>query len=148
MKSMSRKTFRFLVLLSWVIGLACIAVLYAGLRDLPPELQSYWDRRAAEPLKALDFVPFAVLLVAFPLSVAASVGLYRFKSWARPLYLLCAVGFLPLPPFEPYFQTPFAASLGGIGTALYGFILALVYFSPLSQYFEPHGGGDRGAPGV
>lgn len=140
MLTISRKVFRFLVLLSWLLIAASATLWFVGTRTLPPELQSYWDRKIGEPLTVVHWVSVGLYLFMFALNVAAAIGLYKFRSWGRTLYLFCSViSFVPLPPYEPYIGTIFSMYTYYLAVALSGFLLALLYFSPLSQYFESRG---------
>ena len=141
---MSRKTFRFLILLNGLLIAACFVVFFFERQHLPPELRQYLDSKTAsadEPLTAAEIVLGVYSLVYIALEVAAAVGLYRFRSWARPLYVFCLIfGLFPLPPYEADVGTPFTTTLAYLSFVLSGFVLALLYFSPLGQYFKPLGG--------
>jgi hypothetical protein len=140
---MSRKCFRFLILLTWVLTAGCLTLFFVEKRALPYELRSYLDRQAAEPLTAFHWVLFAVALLALAVGVLNTVGLYRFRPWARTLYLwTCVVSYATLPflingaAVEP----PFTALTGALNNALRGATLALLYFSPIARFFDAEPG--------
>jgi hypothetical protein len=136
---MSRKWFRFLLLLGWVICLGGLIVSYVEEPSLPPALREYLDSDVNEPLTSWDFVVFFLLLSLLIVGVVNTVGLYRFKPWARKLTLWGFVAGYAVTPIlfrEPAVITPLAETFFTLGNALSGFILALIYFSPVARHFE------------
>lgn len=77
-----------------------------------------------------------VMLVAIPFLVAF-VGLFRFRPWARTLSLV-NVGLIVLAWMTSEFilRTGVGYGVSYLGTLLWGAVLALAFFSPLSHLFE------------
>ena len=136
---MSRKWYRFLLLLGWVICPAGLVVFYAEKPSLPPALLGYLDAKVDAPPTSWDLFVFFLLLFLLIVGVVNTVGLYRFRPWARKLYLCGFVAGYAVITFlfrDPVVTTPLAYSLFSLGTALSGFMLALIFFSPVARYFE------------
>ncbi|HEX8284419.1 MAG TPA: hypothetical protein VF588_13730 [Pyrinomonadaceae bacterium] len=136
---MSRKWFRFLVLLNWVLAAAALTLFYVEKRSLSPVLVCYLDARESAPLTAPGLVVFYYSLMSLCLAVVNTVGLYRFRPWARPLYLWWLVTGYALAPFiigEATITPRLMWLPSSLNGALAGFTLALLYFSPVARYFE------------
>ena len=85
------------------------------------------------PAIAYDAIAVTVLV----LWIAAIIGLWRFRGWARPLYVAVACALLVLSFVPPYYVPgpaidDFVSALEWIGT---GALVALMYYSPVSGRF-------------
>ena len=91
----------------------------------------------------LDGMPFwglasalAVMLVYFGVLIAALTGLYLFRRWGRTLALCCTGGGLLLSAvMGPTLSGGLETMLGELAATLWGGLLALAYFSPVSAAF-------------
>lgn len=94
----------------------------------------------AEPVTWLmsNFWMAVVALVAFvPAWLTGLVGLFFFKRWARTLSLyLTLAGIFITPFFGASLYSGLETSLFDMSTTVWGGILALSYFSPVSCRFE------------
>ena len=140
---MSRKWFRFLILLGWALCAASVTLFYFEKRSLPPELRNYLDAGADGPLNARDVALLLYLFAAVVVGVVTTVGLYRFRPWARPLCLWGGVAGYALSPFlftEATVTPPLSGHLMSFNAMLGGFTMALLFFSPVARYFDagPH----------
>ena len=92
---------------------------------------------AEEPFYLIDYV---VLLIFLPAYLINLYLLYKFKPVARMLLVILTIMSFPLILFYPpeYLDSSkfevFLESLGGMGD---GALLALIYFSGLSEKFKP-----------
>ena len=84
---MTKKWFRFLIVLSWVLAAASVALFFAEMYSLPPELRAYVESELDAPLTAADMVVSVYALVALVAAAVSAVGLYRFRPWGRTLCL-------------------------------------------------------------
>ena len=134
---MSRKWFRFSLLLGWVLCPAAFVAFYAEKPSLPAELRGYLDARLQGPATGRDELLFWFLLLMLAVAAAATVGLYKFKRWARPLWLwLTVASYVTFPLFpEPVVAPPATYVFYSLSSALNGFVLALLYFSPVARLF-------------
>jgi hypothetical protein len=137
---MTRKNFRILLVLSWLLLIAGIVASFLTENSLPPELQSYLERVENAPLANGEIVLAVVDVAFFVLAVVLTVGLFRFRRWAKSLLPMSYVlGLALIPGNGPYVESGWASFLFFLGSSVDGIILALVYFSPLREFFEMNG---------
>ena len=134
---MSKKQFQILVIFSYLLA------IFAGLFDL------IWPNPVAD--QALDYIIelegevsdakailFAVLVfLEIVFIIVCLVGLLKFKSWGRKLYLASFLLMLPLYPLMGiYVSSGLGQLFADVAMILSGVILALIYYSPVAKYFE------------
>lgn len=133
---MSETKFRVLVVLQFVISIAAVAVVFlpAGYSQ---ELEAAY---AAEPVTWLvdggwlSIVVVGLFLVAW---LASQIGLFLFKRWGRTLSLYFTVAEFILTPFQgPTLSSALESTLLDTSMLLWGAMLALAYFSTVSNRFE------------
>jgi hypothetical protein len=82
---------------------------------------------------------FVLYVVA---SLVAFVGLYLFKRWARTANLvLAALVVIVSPALGHLVLSGLAHGLGELALLLWGAVLGLAYFSPISERFAPSSHG-------
>jgi len=132
---MTKTRFRTLILIYVAFELATIMV------PLIPNLYSQELAFAynTEPENWLTSNPWMVFSIATPLlvlGIAGILGLYLFKSWGRTLSiyttLVTAILFLF---FGPTLESAVESSFSYVSTLLWGAILGIAYYSPLSSSF-------------
>ena len=134
---MSQRAFRLLIILKWLlVPLILVSSLWME-RFLPLELSDYIQaRRNAEPTNR-DWVTFVSAIIFLFFSVIISVGLFRFRKWARKLLLPSYIAALLILSFnEPVVEIGLASALIYVSSVIDGVILTLVYYSPLKEVFE------------
>ena len=137
---MTRKNFRILLVLSWLLVIAGVIVSFATENSLPPELQSYLERVENAPLANGEIVLAVVDVTFVVFAVVLTVGLFRFRRWAKTLLPMSFIlGLVLIPINGPSVESGWASSLFYLGSLVDGIILALVYFSPLREFFETNG---------
>ena len=140
---MSVSHYRILLIVSLILGLVGVF-----LDDVFPQLlspafvaaQETQDTQLAET-GTMALVLWIVATVAlFIAGVASTVGLYLFRPWAPRLALITTIlAFATVPALGimgTVAQSGMATTFTGISNALWGAVLALVYFSPLKARFE------------
>ena len=134
---MARRTFRRIIGFSFVYVLFEILIYIVTRHSLPRELLDYklaamHSRHAATPMW-LQVASAVMMLVA----VANYAGLYFFNPLSRPLCLvLTGLALLLSLRLGPRIDTRAFAIASDIGGLLNGGILALIYFSPIQEYFK------------
>jgi hypothetical protein len=135
--SVSARFFRGLMLAS--LGLTILAfIIDITIPPLVPEEvrfaeEVYWNEMSSAGL-AFRLGVFIVYVAA---SLVAFVGLYLFKRWARTANLvLAALIIVVWPAMGHVVLSGLAQGLGEIALLLWGAVLALAYFSPISERFE------------
>jgi hypothetical protein len=127
--------FRVLIVASVVTGLigGVLDLVFPGL--IPEPLSKAFDELPPPPLSALVGAGF-LLLVTFGGIVAATVGLYLFQPWARPLALwMTLLGLLFHPLLGPSLQSGFAQLLLDVSSLLWGGVIAMSFVSSVSTRF-------------
>jgi hypothetical protein len=72
------------------------------------------------------------------IAIESYIGLFVFWPPARPLYFITSVAAILLAPsFCPYIESGSSLMIAEAASMLNGVILALVYFSPLKELYEP-----------
>lgn len=91
------------------------------------------------PPSAVASAPHWQIFVAAFISLfglLARIGLFFFWSWARILYVLCIAVDLVTMPFAPVTPaTPLSAAISQFTIYLAGFVIALIYFSPVRELY-------------
>lgn len=129
---------RFRLLLSLYITLCIGQILAAYFCSslLPPELGAVSD---SEPSWFTTNLPLTFAIIA-PLAVATLAGLagmFLFKAWARTFSLYATLAGICLTPFlGASVMSWLDSTLWECAGLLWGAILALAYYSPLSNRFS------------
>lgn len=141
---MTPARFRFLIFLHILLMFVAVAAsMFLADEALSPGLRQAYE---AEPRPAgvlPEWLYTSFLMVFLAAMVASVVGLYRFRPWGRTLSLWLTLAPLPLAFLGgPLLESPLESSLSDIASMLWGAIVAVAYFSPLSARFagmpDPH----------
>ncbi len=123
-----------LLMANWVIFFAVIIFILLGRNKLPPELQSYLSAQRAVNVSNIDLIFDLIYLV---LTMAAWIGLYRFKAWSRELFIASfIIGLAGLPMRPIYIHTGWMQLIGSLSSILGGMLIAVVYYSPMAKAFR------------
>jgi hypothetical protein len=78
----------------------------------------------------------AVLVPWLVASIVSTIGLFFFWYWVRPFALVTAIlGLAVSPLFGPELSSGWSSALLEASFLAWGAVLALAYYSPLSQSF-------------
>ncbi len=131
---MTPQLFRRLILLSVLVPCLGVAVSMATEASLPPPLRDYLARDAELAPLMSEVVAGLVLFIVW---IVALVGLYRFRRYARPLFVASNLGGLAVVPwFGPYVDLGWGEAVYQLSFILNGIILAAAYWSPLAERFQ------------
>jgi hypothetical protein len=134
---MTTTHFRALVLFSVATSLAggFIDALFPSL--LPESLSEAWDKDPpCNPLLENLWLLAAVLVPWLVASIVSTIGLFFFWYWVRPFALVTAIlGLAVSPLFGPELSSGWSSALLEASFLAWGAVLALAYYSPLSQSF-------------
>jgi hypothetical protein len=135
-----RLTFRLILAAQAILGVLAGWQSIAGRTSLPAPLRDY---ALGQPAPAGAALWLALLFLV--LSIVTTIGAFLFWPPARPLYAASFVlAFLAAPAFPLVVQSQLASTLQLAGTALAGFIIALMYFAPaVAAQFERSSGSSR-----
>jgi len=138
---MTQKNFRILLVLRWLLVIASVVASFATENSLPPELQSYLERVENAPFANGEIVLAVVDGTFVVFAVVLTVGLFRFRRWAKTLLPMSYIlGLVLIPVNGPYVESGWVSMLFYLDSLVDGIILTLVYFSPLKESFETNGG--------
>ncbi|MEJ5021025.1 hypothetical protein WH297_14980 [Ochrobactrum vermis] len=134
---MTKQRFRILILsyIATLVATAVDAVYFPA--QVSKELAAAYAKEALPPFV---FSP-AVFLVLAAVSLAAiiipPVSLFFFKKWGRWLGVCTTIVMLVgLPFLGPSLSSGFGTAVLQLSAALWGAVLALAYFSPISRDFH------------
>ena len=131
------RKFRFAVALlpTCFIGAIFCHILFR--HSLPPELQAYKHNVATDHANGPMFLWSLGFVIIYLLASTISVlGLYFFRPFARPLFVLCLVtGFVSILFYGPRVENRSVAWFEDVDTLLSGIVLALIYWSPIREHF-------------
>jgi hypothetical protein len=134
---MSKSNFRLLILGSWALILVAVAAHFIALRWLPVELRGGIEAYKADPQNRASTLKLVLDLLYLVSSFVISVGLFRFRSWAKSLLMpSIIVGLLLGGTWRINVDVQWVTSLKYLSGMLSGVIVALVYWSPLSDMFR------------
>lgn len=137
---MNQKLFRLLLLLFIGCTVACIvvaAVVAYGRFGYSVGLAEAYEK---EPESFFLQSPWLIFGIGVPLAIAGIsgvVGLYKFKPWGRSLSLYStAIGLMLYPFLGPTLSSGLESAFVEVSNLLWGGILALSYYSPISHHFN------------
>lgn len=133
---MTPRTYRTLLTASLVLGIvgALFDVLFpSALPAAFSHAQEAQDSSFSTAAMLVGAVGGLLLLVT---GIASTIGLYVFRPWAPRLALVTtALAFLVMPPLGATALSGWAMGLTQLGSTLWGAVLAIAYFTPLSERF-------------
>jgi len=131
----------FRLILSFSV-LAIIIAVVAGINlsnTLPESLQDYLYQLENEEVSDLENILWVLagltFLVITPLLL---IGLWKFKPWARTLFLALTIVTFPLyVVLGPVVMNPWEAMFNDIAMLLEGGLIAMMFIGPISEKFQP-----------
>jgi hypothetical protein len=128
--------FRVLLLASFLAALATTRVDHVFPTLVAPEFRALRDG----PPLASDFSRSPLFLglglLGLGSGFVSSVGLFFFKSWARPLSIFAVIVGLPVYVLSGQFVTSgWAEAFEQLSLQFGGAVIAMAYWSPLSERF-------------
>ncbi len=140
---MTVKQFRLFLTLSWVLLVATIIMFIWTEQYLPPPLQEYLNQQLEDQAGIMESFLLMTIAVILGLAIIISyVGLYFWKNWARPLFLISLVAGYLLSPLDtaPVVMPAWSYYLGDLATLFTGMVLAIIYYNEnIRQHFTTIG---------
>jgi len=123
-----------------LVASVAAALMSAGLSLitswLPPELRAYVEAANDAPLTPTEVVAGSLGVLSGVAALVACFGLWRFRLWGRPLAVIAtALGLAAGLGFGPAVQSVWAQFVYDTGGLLWGALLAVSYWSALSDRF-------------
>ena len=132
----SKNIFRIIVILDIVIVVFGIIVsdLTEGL--LPETLQNYLMQAAESDFIPKDTIFLIIGAIFFIALIVSWIGLLKFKKFAPWLYLVVSTADIVLTSFMgPTVRSGLAESIAIFEGLIGGVLIALVFFSPVKEFF-------------
>jgi len=130
--------FRFVLIAGLIFTIIGIVAGISLSDTLPALLQEYLAQMESKDISSggAIFVLLAMLAV-FLLLPISTIGLWKFKSWARTLYVVITVAFIPFYPIVgPVVMNGWEAMFSDIALILEGVLLAMMFTGEVSQNFS------------
>ena len=133
--------FRRLIIFSVATSLTSLLLDMLVPNSLPITLQHAYDMHADEHFGSMNtaflLAGFAYICIVFLVAIAATIGLYFFKAWARTASLWTTIIAAPMFPLVGVLvESGWAAMFTYASTIAWGAVLAVAYFSDVSRHFE------------
>lgn len=136
-ESISRRSFRLLLLANWALIFFVVVAHVLSQRSLPAELQAWLQAYQHDPQYQISSGKLLVDLFYIAIQLAVTIGLFTFKKWAKALLLpVTVLGYFIVGASRISIDLEWVVSLKSVLSTMYGMIIALVYFSPLGKEFE------------
>jgi len=136
-----KRTYRILIVLNWATAILGGIVYVATRNYMPVEILLYRERMIRLGVSPFRIILFCVDVILIIVCVINSIGLFRFRKWAKtllvPLYVIAILG---VPTNPVYIETGWTHMVFYISSVIGGMILAMTFFSPLAEVFDR--GGD------
>jgi len=133
--------FRIILIAGLVITLIGVIAGFTLSDTLPQALQDHLAQKSNADGEitngeAISFI--AALLLILILLPISTIGLWKFKSWARTLYVVLAVGFIPFyPVIGSVVRNGWEAMFIDTSLILEGVLLAMMFTGKVSEKFKP-----------
>jgi uncharacterized membrane protein YdbT with pleckstrin-like domain len=103
---------------------------------LPAFLQEYLIQVENEEMydSTASILLMTTISILFIISI---IGLWKFKNWARIIYIVIIILFIPLyPAMDSVIMNPWEAMFNDITLILEGVLIAMMFFSPIHEEFK------------
>ncbi|GAA3952720.1 hypothetical protein [Allohahella marinimesophila] len=136
--AISKQQFRLLIVAEILLGVAATVFTFYWQSPVVEKVQAFAD--SLEGLLSPDWyvalMGTAILLLI--VYVVALIGLILFRNWARWLYVIDMVVAFPVIFYivPVAVEGPLETMLLTMGEMLSGAIIALMFFSPVSKFFQ------------
>ncbi|WP_416397126.1 hypothetical protein [Allohahella sp. A8] len=135
--AISKQQFRLLIFAEILLAVATgFATYWQG--SLVEKVQVYADSLGTLPSPDSFVVLMGTTVLLSVLSIIAITGLMLFRNWARWLYVIILALTFPLTFYltPVNVEGPFETIFLSMGEMLAGAIVALMFFSPVSRFFQ------------
>jgi uncharacterized membrane protein len=125
-----RKALRIALLVEWGLIIATIATSFLLESALPSPLRQYVQAESERDLTPADLAVAIGGILIVAMTVVATIGLFLFQRWARPLYLvttLASFGVVLLAGASV--EHAVSETLGELAVLVSGVILGIIYFT-------------------
>lgn len=129
--------FRSIMISSMVMALLSIIAGAALVQTLPMPLQQYLVATAAEEPGGGQMILGGLFVLLLPLIIAAIIGAWNFKPWARTLNVVLTILWLPMSlAMGPVIMNPWEGLFMSLAETLNGIFLAMMFLPPIAGEFQ------------
>ncbi len=119
-----------------VVGIAYLPASIIRDQMLPDQMVAVNNARIEQDLTATEMVAVGIGLPPLIAAIINLVGLYRFRSNARPWAVGISIAMLPLCIlFGPWIDSGVGELLSSTSMVLWGVVLAMMYCRPYAELF-------------
>jgi hypothetical protein len=134
---LSKRSLRILIIAQLVLIVLSIVVAFTSESSLPEPLRAYEQARSDVDMTIRHWVLLGTGVLLIVGLLVSSIGLMVFWRPARPLYLATNIAMIAWTPFAgPYVTAGWVQAIDGVSLITIGVVLALIYWSPLSDLYE------------
>jgi hypothetical protein len=134
---MTKRRFRIAVVVPTVLGLLAVVAAFAGESSLPVLLQEHLDQEIDRDFTTTEWIALGLALPILAGALASFIGMLTFQRYSRPLSIgVSLVAVVTLPLFGPTVEPGIATALNLLSSMLYGAVIAISYYPPVSNWFE------------
>ena len=129
--------FRAVLIAGLFFTVISVAAGLALIDTLPLILQNYLKEVEEGSSFMNSGLFFLFIMVGLMVLIISIIGLWKFRPWARTLYVLIAVIYLPFQPFiGPVVMNGWESTFYDISLMLEGILFAMMFFGESSQKFK------------
>lgn len=132
--------YRLLIIFYWLLIIAVAGLTYFDAWLLPQPLKSYVESQytSDEALTTSEIIIAFSLVAYLALAFLTSIGLDLFQKWAKQLFFPIVVVGLVITLFVgPHVESGPLRFITSLCSCIDGVILALTYYSPIRERFNP-----------
>lgn len=133
----STSLFRVVLIAGLLFAITGVVAGFSLSDTLPVALQEYLLKVESENIsRAEEIFLLLAMLTVFLLLPISTIGLWKFKSWARALYVVITVAFIPFyPAIGPVVMNGWEAMFMDISVMLEGVLLVMMFTGEVNQKF-------------
>jgi len=134
------KLFKLLIFSLFLTSTFSIVAGNIFIDTLPIILQDYMMQIDLE-YDSKDFNLFDVIVILIGIfAIAALIGMWKFKNWARHSYVILAIVSLPYYYMDgPTVMNPLEAMFNDLSCMIDGILIYMMYMTPLTDKFKYKG---------
>ena len=132
----SKTLFRTILVASIVFGILSAVAGITLQTTLPYELQSYLAKKEASTSNAGIIAVIVALVIVLPACIIITIGVWRFRRWARTAWVILTVAGVVITPFlGEFIMNSWEIMFFDISSSLAGVLIAMMFLEPIKSAF-------------
>ena len=135
----SETLFRTILIAGLITAIVGIVAGFSLSDTLPQILQDYLTQTEVTDISNGEAI-FALITIlsVFILLPVSTIGLWKFKRWARTLYVVLTIIFIPFTPaIGPVVMNGWEYMFNDLALMLEGILIAMMFTGVISRRFQP-----------